>query len=165
MPMAVYAERMATVAVRSRSVEAVRTGIYALGLAIASTDDFRKVLPVAALLYRSAERLGADPPKVLGCGSFGAQEFFGITSRQTAARTNWNIVWYTKDLRGETDFPHHLVPVYATGDGELICLDHSRLAGAEAPLVAYWPGFARDAEGQRAEVAPSFGSFFPEEDQ
>jgi hypothetical protein len=61
MAFGTFAERMASLAVRRRSVRELRDGLLAVQLALARTDDQRDVLPVLSLLYRAAELIGADP--------------------------------------------------------------------------------------------------------
>ncbi|MFG2055215.1 hypothetical protein ACGFI9_14410 [Micromonospora sp. NPDC048930] len=56
-----FAERAASLAVRERSMDDLRTGLFAAALAQAASADERDVLPALALLYRAAERIGAEP--------------------------------------------------------------------------------------------------------
>lgn len=58
--LSAFAERMATLARRTADVSRVRAGLDAMVLAHAGTADRDAVIPLA-LLWRSAEMLGADP--------------------------------------------------------------------------------------------------------
>ncbi len=56
-----FAERMASLSVRTGSLTVLREGLSAAQLALALVDDYRDTLPVLSLLYRAAEILGARP--------------------------------------------------------------------------------------------------------
>jgi hypothetical protein len=60
-----FAERMASIAVRSSSTSDLRDGLVAVQLALVLTDDYRDVLPTVSLLHRASELIGTDP-----CRSF-----------------------------------------------------------------------------------------------
>jgi len=55
-----YAERMASFAVRERSVEPLRRALSALALG-GFADDEREAIMILPLVYRSAELIDADP--------------------------------------------------------------------------------------------------------
>lgn len=58
--LALFAERMATEAVRAKSSEAIRLGLAAMAL-IANPPDIRDYLVLLPLLNRSAVLVGAEP--------------------------------------------------------------------------------------------------------
>lgn len=58
--LAVFAERMASLAVRDRDPEYIRRGLLALGLAASVSYDVREEILVMSLLWRSAVLLGID---------------------------------------------------------------------------------------------------------
>ncbi|MEV6283672.1 hypothetical protein [Kribbella sp. NPDC051770] len=60
--LATYAERAASLAVRDRDANKIRTALIATAIALDLTDDFRDVIPSLALLYRAAELIDLDPP-------------------------------------------------------------------------------------------------------
>ena len=57
--LVVFAERMATIALRTRDDEPLRRGLLALGLAV-GRDEEREILVVLPLLRHSAERHGVE---------------------------------------------------------------------------------------------------------
>jgi len=57
----VFAERVASLAVRHQDAHELRVGLLAAAAAYLLTDDFREVMPTLALLYRAAELTGHDP--------------------------------------------------------------------------------------------------------
>ena len=59
--LSVFAERMASLAVRNMSLKTLREGLFAEQLALAVVGDYRDSLPVLSLLFRAAEMLGAEP--------------------------------------------------------------------------------------------------------
>ncbi|MBX6750875.1 MAG: hypothetical protein IRY85_14580 [Micromonosporaceae bacterium] len=61
--LSTFAERAATLAVRRQDARELRAGLIAAAIALMTTDDPRDVIPVLALLYRAAERLGHDPDR------------------------------------------------------------------------------------------------------
>lgn len=58
--LAAYAERMASLAVRTGSSELIRDGLVAIQLALKSGDQ-RESMPVLSLLSRAAELIGSTP--------------------------------------------------------------------------------------------------------
>ena len=65
-------------------------------------------------------------------------------------------VWNTMTLRDEDDLPRDLVAIYATGDGEQLCV---RTGSADRPIVSFMPG---DENDDPEEVASDFGSWLRE---
>jgi hypothetical protein len=63
--LSVYGERMAAVAVRSRSPEPLRRGLVGMGMADAALDDDRMNLIVLAAVHHSAETIGTDLATVI----------------------------------------------------------------------------------------------------
>jgi hypothetical protein len=63
--LSVYGERMAAVAVRARSAEALRRGIVAMGMAQARLDDRRTNAIVLAAVNHSATLIGTDLSSLL----------------------------------------------------------------------------------------------------
>ncbi|MFJ9953368.1 hypothetical protein [Kitasatospora sp. NPDC091207] len=59
--LAAFASRMATLAVRTGDAGTARDGLAVVQLAMATTQDFREVVPARTLLYRALEVVGADP--------------------------------------------------------------------------------------------------------
>lgn len=59
--LSAFAERMASLAVREKSREALRDGLSAEQLALAVVGDYRDSLPALSLLFRASELIGADP--------------------------------------------------------------------------------------------------------
>lgn len=59
--LSAFAERMASLAVRSGSISDIRDGLVAAQLSLILTDDFREVLQSVSLLYRASELVGVDP--------------------------------------------------------------------------------------------------------
>lgn len=62
--LATYGERMASLAVRRGDRSLLISGLVALAIAYGTSDDYREVLRVVPLHYRSAQLLGADPNQV-----------------------------------------------------------------------------------------------------
>ncbi|WP_322756239.1 hypothetical protein [Frankia sp. Cas3] len=59
--LAVFAERMAALAVRNRDQEDLQVGLLAAAIACEKSRDFRDVVHPISLLWRSAELIGLDP--------------------------------------------------------------------------------------------------------
>lgn len=94
--------------------------------------------------------------KSFGAGNFGAQEIYGIISDDFENSSVPDAIWYTLTERREINLPHHLLVIYATGSGELYCLDFNH--SAEPPVVQFVPGI--DLVKQTYEVvAKDFGDF------
>jgi hypothetical protein len=55
-----YGQRMASIAVRSRSEDALRSGLMAVGMGIAKLDDWRDSLYPLAALNHAATTIGSD---------------------------------------------------------------------------------------------------------
>ncbi len=76
-----YAERMASLTVRTTDAGLLRLGLLALALAASTGDDGREVLPVAGLLYRAACLIGASPgaefASVMGVADPSSSAFLG----------------------------------------------------------------------------------------
>jgi hypothetical protein len=60
----VYAERMATLAVREGSTHHALLGLLAIALTWRACTDVRPAIPVIGLLYDAARRAGGDPMRV-----------------------------------------------------------------------------------------------------
>jgi hypothetical protein len=56
-----YAERMASLAIRTKSVEILQSGLDALGLTLDITADVKDVQPPLSLLLRACQLIGIDP--------------------------------------------------------------------------------------------------------
>lgn len=59
--LSVFAERMSILAVRNKYPTNLHKGLLALGMAYYNSDDWRDVLLIFPLLWRSAEILNLDP--------------------------------------------------------------------------------------------------------
>jgi hypothetical protein len=59
--LAVFGERMASLAVRDADLGVLRAGLTGTALACAVTEDGREQVTAMVLLYRAAELIGADP--------------------------------------------------------------------------------------------------------
>ena len=59
--LGVFAERVASMAVRRHDPSDLRVGLIAMAIAMKAAGDWRDVLPVYSLLYRAAEKIGVDP--------------------------------------------------------------------------------------------------------
>jgi hypothetical protein len=57
-----------------------------------------------------------------GAGSFGGQEIYGVIDADFESSGVPDAVWNTLGLRHDGDIPPDLVVVYATGDGERLCV-------------------------------------------
>jgi hypothetical protein len=64
-------------------------------------------------------------------------------------------VWNTLSLRDDGDIPPDLVAVYATGDGEQLCVQSGT---SDTPMLAICPGSGEEPE----LVASDFGAWFKE---
>lgn len=97
--------------------------------------------------------------KTYGAGSIGAEEIYGISSLDFENSTVPNGIWYTLSERKEINLPTNLLIIYATGDGELYCLDFNKInEEKEAAVVSFFPGF--DLSIQKYEIiAEDFGDF------
>lgn len=60
-----YAERMAALAVRTKSDLPIRWGLIAAGIAAVVTTDIREVILILPLLWHSMDLIGIDPQKAL----------------------------------------------------------------------------------------------------
>jgi hypothetical protein len=90
-----------------------------------------------------------------GAGSFGGQEIYGVIDADFESSGVPDAVWNTLGLRHDGDIPPDLVVVYATGDGERLCVQSS---ASDTPMLAIWPG-----SDEEPEVAASdFGTWFKE---
>jgi hypothetical protein len=63
--LSVYGERMAVLAVRTRSVEPLRRGLVGMGLAEGVLDDYRDNLIVLAAVNHSADTVGIGLTKLI----------------------------------------------------------------------------------------------------
>jgi hypothetical protein len=91
----------------------------------------------------------------LGAGSFGGQEIYGVIDADFEHSSIPDAVWNTMSLRDDGDIPPDLVAIYATGDGEQLCVQSG---SSEAPMLAIRPGSDEEPE----IVAPDFGAWFLE---
>jgi antitoxin YobK len=114
-------------------------------------------------LVRAVEqRLGVEfPPSYrrflrdFGAGSFGGQEIYGVIDADFENSGIPDAVWHTFSLRDDGDIPPELVAIYATGDGEQLCVQSGTV---DTPMLAIWPG-----SGEDPEVAESdFGTWLKE---
>jgi len=64
-PLTSYAERMAALAVRTKSELPIRRGLIAAGIAATITTDAREVMLILPLLLHSLDLLGIDPQEAL----------------------------------------------------------------------------------------------------
>jgi hypothetical protein len=114
-------------------------------------------------LVRAAEQaLGVEfPPSYrrflrdYGAGSFGGQEIYGVIDADFENSGVPDAVWNTFSLRDDGDIPPDLVAIYATGDGEQLCVQSG---SSETPIHSIWPGSGDDPE----VAAPDFGIWFKE---
>ena len=91
----------------------------------------------------------------LGAGSFGGQEIYGVIHADFENSGIPDAVWNTFSLRNDGDIPPDLVAIYATGDGEQLCVQSG---SSETPILAIWPGSDEEPE----VVATDFGAWFRE---
>ena len=97
--------------------------------------------------------------KNYGAGNFGSEEIYGIIDDDFEDSSVPDAIWYTLSERKEINMPRNLLVIYATGDGELYCLDFNRINGEKEPaVVSFFPGF--DLNIQKYEIiAKDFGEF------
>jgi len=81
-----FSERMASLAVRTRSAEDLLNGLVGLGIGMSAGDDMREVLMIMSLHVRTATKLGLSPSLVFRdaskvFGSATAAVFVGFTHR------------------------------------------------------------------------------------
>jgi hypothetical protein len=94
----------------------------------------------------------------LGAGSFGAFEFYGVTTSNFDNAKVPNGIWLTLSQRKHAKLPQDLLIIGDTGDGAYYCLKLQN-GKEEAPVIIYEPGLP--IEQQRFEtVAKDFGEFF-----
>jgi antitoxin YobK len=92
----------------------------------------------------------------LGAGSFGAEEFYGITSPSFQAVAP-DAIGLTLKYREQWDFPHSYVYIYNSGDGIHLVIDTSQLnAEAEYPILIWQSGSLVKEDA----LFPDFGTFF-----
>jgi hypothetical protein len=114
-------------------------------------------------LVRAAEAaLGVEfPPSYrrflrdFGAGSFGGQEIYGVIDADFESSGVPDAVWNTLGLRDDGDIPPDLVAIYATGDGEQLCV---RSGTSDTPMLAIRPGSGEEPE----TVASDFGAWLKE---
>lgn len=83
--LSAYAERMASLAVRTGSLETVLSGVIALGLSESTEEDWRETVMVLSVLFRSVEKLGGDP-----------RELFRTAGRVLNAGAAAHLLLYTR---------------------------------------------------------------------
>jgi len=81
-----YAVRMAELALRDPGSAQITEGLAAAQLAM-MVDDDRDVLPIYAMLYRSAEEIGLDATAVFRAGSVMPENLLAETPAEFASRT------------------------------------------------------------------------------
>ncbi|WP_316569312.1 SMI1/KNR4 family protein [Neobacillus sp. YIM B06451] len=97
--------------------------------------------------------------KKYGAGSFGSQEFYGVIDDDFKNSTVPDAIWCTLTEREDSNLPNHLLVIYDTGMGELICLDFKKINEVGEPqVVSYFPGFDLDKQDFTV-VAHDFGDF------
>lgn len=114
-------------------------------------------------LVQAAERaLGVRFPSTyrrflrdFGAGSFGGQEIYGVIDEDFEDSGIPDAVWATRSLRAEGAISDDLVAIYATGDGEQLCV---RSGAAKEPVVAIRPG----SDDEPEVVAADFGAWLRE---
>jgi hypothetical protein len=74
-----------------------------------------------------------------GAGGFGSQEIYGVIRDDFETSGVPDAIWYNLRLRRERHAPDHLFAVHSFGDGELACLDFSRVTGEEPLVVGFLP--------------------------
>ena len=114
-----------------------------------------------ALVRAAEEALGVQfPPsyrrflREFGAGSFGGQEIYGVIDADFEHSSIPDAVWNTISLRRDEDIPADLVAIYATGDGEQLCVQ----SGSSETMLAIWPGSGDEPE----VIASDFGVWFKE---
>jgi antitoxin YobK len=90
-----------------------------------------------------------------GAGSFGGQEIYGVIHADFESSGIPDAVWNTLSLRDDGDIPPDLVAIYATGDGEQLCVQSG---SSETPMLAIWPG----SDDEPEVIASDFGVWFKE---
>ncbi|MCX7570532.1 SMI1/KNR4 family protein [Tumebacillus sp. DT12] len=94
--------------------------------------------------------------KSFGAGNFGAQEIYGIIGDDFENSSVPDAIWYTLTERREIKLPNHLLVIYDSGNGELLCLDFNH--PHEPTVVQFFPGIDVDQQ-TFAVVASDFGDF------
>ena len=97
--------------------------------------------------------------ELYGAGSFGAREFYGVTTDEFVSASIPNAIWITLDERRTSSLPLAFVIIGDAGDGEYFVIDTS-LSGndSESPVRTWSP-----ALGPGNVVAPDFGRHFLDE--
>lgn len=121
------------------------------------------------LIARAEEILGLRFPPTYreflrryGCGDIAGQEFYGLLTEDFTNSGVPDAIWLTLKQRASSGLPHHLVVVYAVGDGTYYALNCAeRSVDEECPLVAWVPG-ASNASDHLEIVAKDFGAFMRE---
>lgn len=121
-------------------------------LGTASRDQINSVeellgVPLSSTFRRFLEDYG-------GGGVVGA-EVSGIEDNDAALSTGGTLVGDTATCRNRFHLPPHLVVIYFHDDEVCWCLDTSKGAGGECPVVSY-NVFTRKVD---AEIAKDFSSF------
>ena len=137
----------------------------AMGILAASPSVGFFVGPREPTLIAKAENaLGGELPptyrefvRQLGAGAFGSFEVYGVVNDQFEHSTVPNGVWLTLNERRESSFPHELVIIGSTGDGDYYCLELR--CGQESPVIIYQPGLPPHQQSAE-KVAEDFGKFF-----
>ncbi|GGB61063.1 hypothetical protein GCM10011409_42930 [Lentibacillus populi] len=89
-----------------------------------------------------------------GAGNFGAEEIFGIISKENSSVPD--AVWYTLTERKEGELPNILLVIYETGGDEVFCLDFNNIKNGEPKVVSFITGI--DIRNQSFEIiADNFG--------
>lgn len=99
--LAVFGERMASLAVRGQDVGVLREGLAGTALACALTDDPREPVAAMSLLYRAAELIGADPDAEFTAtarsgGNTAATQALTAFTRRTAADRSPAAMYYVE---------------------------------------------------------------------
>jgi hypothetical protein len=99
--LAVFGERMASLAVRGPDVGVLREGLTGTALACALNDDSREIVTPMSLLYRAAELIGADPDDEFAkaarrSGNAAAAEAFAAFTRRSAADKSPSAMYFVE---------------------------------------------------------------------
>lgn len=90
----------------------------------------------------------------LGQLDFGSQEIYGSFNDVAISSTK-----YERETCRDPSFPKHYVVIHELGNGEISCLDTSRMnPEGECPVVGWYFGYSED-------IAEDFGAFLLEKIQ
>ncbi|PEC48811.1 cell wall assembly protein [Bacillus sp. AFS077874] len=97
-----------------------------------------------------------------GAGDFGSEEVYGVIDDDFINSSVPDAIWYTIKQRKNTGLPENYLIIYATGMGELFCLDFNKLNRENEPAVVSI-NLGKEFSDQSIElIADDFGDFLLE---